>query len=122
MKIDFFLLILYICIYQRGAILGRVCMSMCALVCMYVLYVQYVCKDVLEVFLIMLLKHPPSERAEKNIYDTVKKRTQQAVLITVDGNKTVVNMAEQLSKINCAACVFFHSVRGRKCLFTYMLY
>lgn len=81
MKIAFFLLILYICIYQRGAILGRVCMSMCALVCMYVLYVQYVCKDVLEVFLIMLLKHPPSERAEKqtsgeNICGTVKKRTQ----------------------------------------------
>lgn len=102
-------------------------MSMCALVCMYVLYVQYVCKDVLKVFLIMLLKHPPSERAEKqtsgeNIYDTVKKRTQQAVLITVDGNKTVVNMAEQPSKINCAACVFFHSVRGRKGLFTHMLY
>lgn len=51
----------------------------------------------------MLLKHPLSERAEnkpvvKNIYDAVKKRTQKAVLITVDGNNTVVNMAEQPSK------------------------
>lgn len=52
----------------------------------------------------MLLKHPLNEGAEKqtsgsNIYDDVKKKeTQKAVLITVDGKKAVVNMAEWPSK------------------------
>lgn len=35
------------CKYQSGAILGRVCVSTSASVCMCILYVQYVCTDVL---------------------------------------------------------------------------
>ena len=52
-----------------------------------------------------------------------KKRTQQAVLITVDGNNTVVNMAEQPSKnkLNCAF-VFFYSITVRKYPLTHILY
>lgn len=46
----------------------------------------------------------------ENIYDNVKKKKRQAVLITVDGNSTVVNMAEQPQCV----FVFFNSTRDQR--------
>lgn len=64
--------------YSKTCVYEYVCFGL------YVSYVQYVCKDVLLVFfLIMLLKHPPSERAE---------------------NKPVVKISMTMLKKNSTSC------------------